>query len=97
MDLNPAPYRGDAGIPHVSEEVCKMAFFASNVRNNYASPRVHVYQACLLQRFEDHFICASAMLVVWCDLTMFSLQLALVALSLPGRVFGSEIRPRKFS
>lgn len=31
MDLNPAPFRGDAGIPHVSEDFFKMTFFGANV------------------------------------------------------------------
>lgn len=53
MDLNPAPFRGDAGIPHVSEDFFKACFLGAN--------------------------------------------LALAFLSLPGRVIGSEIRPRKFN
>ncbi len=33
MDLNPAPFRGDSGIPHVSEEFFKMTFIGANVRS----------------------------------------------------------------
>lgn len=34
MDLNPAPYRGDSGIAHVSEEFFKISFIGANVRWN---------------------------------------------------------------
>lgn len=32
-DFNPSPYRGDANIGHVSEELFKMYFVGSNVRS----------------------------------------------------------------
>jgi hypothetical protein len=32
MDVNPAPFRGDAGIAHVSEDFFKMTFLGANVR-----------------------------------------------------------------
>ncbi|DBA94258.1 hypothetical protein WJX77_009246 [Trebouxia sp. C0004] len=52
-DFNPSPYRGDANIGHVSEELFKMYFVGSN--------------------------------------------LALAFAMLPGRVLGSEVRPRKYN
>uniref|UniRef100_A0A7S3CSE0 Uncharacterized protein n=2 Tax=Eukaryota TaxID=2759 RepID=A0A7S3CSE0_9SPIT len=52
-DFNPAPYRGDPKIPHVTEDFFKIYFTGAN--------------------------------------------LALGMLTLPGRFFGTEIRPRKFS
>ena len=33
QDLNPAPFRGDAKIAHVSEDFFKMCFVGANVRH----------------------------------------------------------------
>lgn len=89
MDLNPAPFRGDAGIAHVSEDFFKMTFFGANVSCDLL---------CLAPRCIPslpHRARAGNTLMP--PLRMASgVQLALVFLSLPGRVLGSEIRPRKF-
>ena len=37
MDVNPAPFRGDAGIAHVSEDFFKMTFLGANVRTMLAA------------------------------------------------------------
>ena len=38
QDLNPAPFRGDAKIPHVSEDFFKMFFVGANVRKDLCTP-----------------------------------------------------------
>lgn len=85
MDLNPAPFRGDAGIPHVSEDFFKMCFIGSNVSVMAACRGVWILP----------LLSVSLRKLTWLT-SHRAVQLALAFLSLPGRVLGSEIRPRKF-
>ena len=74
-DFNPSPYRGDANIGHVSEDLFRMYFVGSNVR----------IQHCFCTFSYTHS----------CNIT-FVMQLALAFGMLPGRILGSEVRPRKY-
>ena len=82
-DFNPSPYRGDANIGHVSEELFKMYFVGSNVS---------FYIDAVVLRLLD----AYALTLARPCIVFRSLQLALAIGMLPGRVLGSEIRPRKY-
>ena len=132
-DFNPSPYRGEASIPHVSEDFFKVYFMGAQVHH------LRCYVKCLKYAISVFTLCAEGLGaivfhepatsrlddIVW-PTSMFTklmftlsvqrtflgrpqesclsddvsnacaLQLALGFLLLPGRILGSEIRPRKY-
>jgi hypothetical protein len=78
-------YKGPASIPHASGDFFAAFFLASNVRLNISI----IYT---IERKHDGVL--SSVLTSTCPSTSF--QTVLLAHMFPGRVFGSELRPRKY-
>ena len=63
QDLNPAPFRGDAKIPHVNEDFFKMFFVGANVRA-MRHPPPPPPAACIL--LADFWFCVPLWLLFGC-------------------------------
>ena len=100
-DFNPNPYRGEASIPHVSEEFFKVYFIGAQVRKQM-SACLHFPGSCLTIFLHHDRIPTTPPILIWEDICLLrshkinAMQLALGFLLFPGRILGSEIRPRKY-
>jgi len=90
-DFNPNPYRGEASIPHVSEEFFRVYFVGSQVR---APPTIQDVILKLPRALGNEPIRPYDLVTVL--RVSGVMQIALGVLMFPGRILGSEMRPRKY-